>query len=285
MAVMESITSSTKTPPSGNCSNGTGGTGSASESTTSTTTVTVPTPVYEHATSVSVTAADYMVQYGAPAPLTAVYGAPEGPPSYATPEPFHHHHHEGPIMPCYPCPTYAEVPLGAPDIMQPFVPIDAYHTAYLQESRHAIGPNGKPKRKRVATMAQRRAANIRERRRMFNLNEAFDDLRKRVPTFAYEKRLSRIETLRLAIAYISFMSDLVKGKEPHEIRLAGIRSPGWAGVRPQDGGPTEGNHEQHYSVVYSDNNGNSASSNWTTDESRSRQEPEDDDTNSSTVST
>ena len=30
-----------------------------------------------------------------------------------------------------------------------------------------------------------------------------------VPTFAYEKRLSRIETLRLAITYISFMGDLL----------------------------------------------------------------------------
>ena len=36
------------------------------------------------------------------------------------------------------------------------------------------------KRRRVASMAQRRAANIRERRRMFNLNEAFDRLRTKV---------------------------------------------------------------------------------------------------------
>ena len=64
-------------------------------------------------------------------------------------------------------------------------------------------------RRRVATMAQRRAANIRERRRMFNLNSAFDRLRKKVPSFAYEKRLSRIETLKLAIMYIKFMDDLV----------------------------------------------------------------------------
>ncbi|KAM9166285.1 fer3-like protein [Pangshura tecta] len=67
----------------------------------------------------------------------------------------------------------------------------------------------RPKRKRVITYAQRQAANIRERKRMFNLNEAFDQLRKKVPTFAYEKRLSRIETLRLAIVYISFMTELL----------------------------------------------------------------------------
>ncbi|XP_036371943.1 fer3-like protein [Megalops cyprinoides] len=66
------------------------------------------------------------------------------------------------------------------------------------------------KRKRVITTVQRQAANIRERKRMFSLNEAFDQLRKKVPTFAYEKRLSRIETLRLAIVYISFMTDLLK---------------------------------------------------------------------------
>ncbi|XP_049824413.1 protein Fer3-like isoform X3 [Aethina tumida] len=73
------------------------------------------------------------------------------------------------------------------------------------------GQSQKKPRRRVATIAQRRAANIRERRRMFNLNEAFDKLRRKVPTFAYEKRLSRIETLRLAITYISFMSELLHG--------------------------------------------------------------------------
>lgn len=31
-----------------------------------------------------------------------------------------------------------------------------------------------------------------------------------IPTFAYEKHLSRIETLRLAMNYISFMSDLLE---------------------------------------------------------------------------
>lgn len=38
----------------------------------------------------------------------------------------------------------------------------------------------KKTRRRVASVAQRRAANIRERRRMFNLNEAFDKLRRKV---------------------------------------------------------------------------------------------------------
>ncbi|KAM7384159.1 hypothetical protein PAMA_011484 [Pampus argenteus] len=66
------------------------------------------------------------------------------------------------------------------------------------------------KRRRIITVVQRQAANVRERKRMFSLNEAFDELRRKVPTFAYEKRLSRIETLRLAIVYISFMKDLLE---------------------------------------------------------------------------
>ncbi|XP_063306797.1 fer3-like protein [Pelobates fuscus] len=82
-----------------------------------------------------------------------------------------------------------------------------------EDDLHLCSPLGRPKRKRVITHTQRQAANIRERKRMFNLNEAFDLLRKKVPTFAYEKRLSRIETLRLAIVYISFMTELLKSSE------------------------------------------------------------------------
>ncbi|KAI0211707.1 Fer3-like protein, partial [Lamellibrachia satsuma] len=69
-------------------------------------------------------------------------------------------------------------------------------------------------RRRTATVAQRRAANVRERKRMFNLNEAFDELRTKVPTFPYEKKLSRIETLRIAITYIGFMTEVVSGRKP-----------------------------------------------------------------------
>ncbi|XP_026464532.1 protein Fer3-like [Ctenocephalides felis] len=81
----------------------------------------------------------------------------------------------------------------------------------IGSSSSASSTSTKKPRRRVASVAQRRAANIRERRRMFNLNEAFDKLRRKVPTFAYEKRLSRIETLRLAITYIGFMSELLGG--------------------------------------------------------------------------
>lgn len=56
---------------------------------------------------------------------------------------------------------------------------------------------------------QRFAANVRERRRMLSINSAFEHLRQHVPTFPYEKRLSKIDTLRLAIAYISLLQQLL----------------------------------------------------------------------------
>ncbi|CAK6434486.1 unnamed protein product [Pipistrellus nathusii] len=87
-----------------------------------------------------------------------------------------------------------------------------------EETGRGASLPGRPRRKRVITHAQRQAANVRERKRMFNLNEAFDRLRRKVPTFAYEKRLSRIETLRLAIVYISFMTELLQSCKEEEAR-------------------------------------------------------------------
>jgi hypothetical protein len=56
---------------------------------------------------------------------------------------------------------------------------------------------------------QRYAANMRERRRMQSINEAFEGLRTYLPTLPYEKKLSKVDTLRLSIAYINFLTDLL----------------------------------------------------------------------------
>ena len=45
-----------------------------------------------------------------------------------------------------------------------------------------------------------------------SINSAFDELRVHVPTFPYEKRLSKIDTLRLAIAYISLLTDVLAAR-------------------------------------------------------------------------
>ena len=46
-----------------------------------------------------------------------------------------------------------------------------------------------------------------------SINSAFDELRIHVPTFPYEKRLSKIDTLRLAIAYIALLKDVIKSDQ------------------------------------------------------------------------
>ncbi|ESO06394.1 hypothetical protein HELRODRAFT_64733, partial [Helobdella robusta] len=59
----------------------------------------------------------------------------------------------------------------------------------------------------------RQAANVRERKRMMSINMAFNELRLyHVPTFPYEKRLSKIDTLRLAMAYINLLKDVLNSE-------------------------------------------------------------------------
>jgi hypothetical protein len=50
---------------------------------------------------------------------------------------------------------------------------------------------------------------MRERKRMQSINDAFEDLRSRIPTLPHEKRLSKVDTLKYAISYIKFLNDLI----------------------------------------------------------------------------
>ena len=61
----------------------------------------------------------------------------------------------------------------------------------------------------VIPKVQRFQANVRERKRMLSINSAFEELRFHVPTFPFEKRLSKIDTLRLAIAYIALLKEIL----------------------------------------------------------------------------
>lgn len=104
---------------------------------------------------------------------------------------------------------------------------------------------------------QRQAANLRERRRMQSINDAFEvrhhflshkvvlmrystlnyanftisilftkGLRSHIPTLPYEKRLSKVDTLRLAIGYISFLTEVVStGKNPNDPLHTNQREP------------------------------------------------------------
>ncbi|CAH2035456.1 unnamed protein product, partial [Iphiclides podalirius] len=72
---------------------------------------------------------------------------------------------------------------------------------------------------------QRQAANLRERRRMQSINDAFEGLRAHIPTLPYEKRLSKVDTLKLAIGYISFLGELVRSDRTiSDTMLSGVSS-------------------------------------------------------------
>ena len=61
----------------------------------------------------------------------------------------------------------------------------------------------------VRKVQQRQAANMRERRRMKTINEAFDKLRTSIPISDDDHKLSKVDTLRLAIRYIQRLRDIV----------------------------------------------------------------------------
>uniref|UniRef100_A0A2K6TET3 Pancreas transcription factor 1 subunit alpha n=1 Tax=Saimiri boliviensis boliviensis TaxID=39432 RepID=A0A2K6TET3_SAIBB len=84
----------------------------------------------------------------------------------------------------------------------------------------------------------RQAANVRERRRMQSINDAFEGLRSHIPTLPYEKRLSKVDTLRLAIGYINFLSELVQADLP--LRGGGAGGCGGPGGGGRLGGDSPG---------------------------------------------
>ena len=55
----------------------------------------------------------------------------------------------------------------------------------------------------------RTAANQRERKRMRTINDAFDGLRCRIPDARDDKKMSKVDTLRMAIQYIHRLSDML----------------------------------------------------------------------------
>lgn len=71
---------------------------------------------------------------------------------------------------------------------------------------------GRKRNKHVSSTVvkkRRLAANARERRRMLNLNRAFDKLRMYLPTLGNDRQLSKYETLQMAQSYITALNDLL----------------------------------------------------------------------------
>ncbi|CAB3226947.1 unnamed protein product [Arctia plantaginis] len=99
---------------------------------------------------------------------------------------------------------------------------DSSHIAYRGLSRDILEDSAEDnevlesgKRRGRATSAavlrrRRLAANARERRRMQNLNKAFDRLRGHLPSLGADRQLSKYETLQMAQTYISALYELLQ---------------------------------------------------------------------------
>lgn len=72
-----------------------------------------------------------------------------------------------------------------------------------------IGKRKKRRSRLTGLSKQRQAANARERSRTHSVNAAFSTLRVLIPTEPSDRKLSKIETLRLATSYISHLGTLL----------------------------------------------------------------------------
>lgn len=81
------------------------------------------------------------------------------------------------------------------------------------EDTETMEGNGKRRGRATSAAVLRRrrlAANARERRRMQNLNKAFDRLRGHLPSLGADRQLSKYETLQMAQTYIAALYELLQ---------------------------------------------------------------------------
>lgn len=81
-------------------------------------------------------------------------------------------------------------------------------------SESSESDSNRPEKFETATR-RRMAANARERKRMQGLNTAFDRLRKVVPQWGQDKKLSKYETLQMALSYIMALNRILTDSRRH----------------------------------------------------------------------
>ncbi|XP_052889914.1 protein atonal-like [Anopheles moucheti] len=92
-------------------------------------------------------------------------------------------------------------------------PTDPHGTIGSTGPASIVAVIGKRKRKQVPPQIKKKrrlAANARERKRMQNLNDAFDRLRQYLPSLGNDRQLSKHETLQMAQTYITALCDLLQ---------------------------------------------------------------------------
>ena len=82
-------------------------------------------------------------------------------------------------------------------------------TCSSDESNEESDDDSDPSKHTEQRKVKRLAANTRERKRMHTVNSAFEQLRDLVPTYPSNRKLSKIDTLRLACTYIQDLVSLL----------------------------------------------------------------------------
>jgi transcription factor 1a len=68
----------------------------------------------------------------------------------------------------------------------------------INEENSSSDSNLPRRRRSISQLSQQRAAaNMRERKRMQSINDAFEGLRLQLPTMPYEKKISKVDTLKI----------------------------------------------------------------------------------------
>lgn len=140
--------------------------------------------------------------------LSAGLPTPSSPDS---PLDLHHHLHHGAVnSPVSPAPSSIH-PLMAEHQNQSSNQSGSDSESTLARSTSSASNKRQLKEVAPQVMKKRRlAANARERRRMNNLNSAFDRLRDVVPALGNDRQLSKYETLQMAQSYITALYELLQ---------------------------------------------------------------------------
>lgn len=98
------------------------------------------------------------------------------------------------------------------------VPLEEHNEDSMTSGRRKRGQNAKKSRSKLkkalswrqSNRSRRLIANARERSRIHIMSEAFEGLRRAVPCYSSDQKLSKLAILRLATSYISALSHLAE---------------------------------------------------------------------------
>lgn len=129
-----------------------------------------------------------------------------------------------------------------PDVIGHDMPLDLRHNRNCSGTSPVefVGSAGTMPRK---LCNRRMYTNSRERWRQQNVNGAFNELRKLIPTHPPDKKLSKCEILRYTIKYINLLSNVVDFQEKEEMEKINARG---------NGAPAIVNQQRQFSFVSSD---------------------------------